>query len=663
MNNNPFLAVLKILFTAVLAVAVFLAFWQKTHVEDQLARLQATSDDNASALKDLRRDLNKLATAPPGPAAGPAPKREWGWELNASLDAAADPSKPVGTAGRYKNFLTLDPDPEYPAEAKPGGVVSVPYGEDPKGFNFIVENAAELTEQLEQYVTDSPASSHWANPYKFAPALCWRIEVSPDFREYTLFFRRDVLWHEPPVDLKAYPHLKGEHRVTARDYKFTLDIINNPQTDCAPLRGYYTEMEDSRLIDDWTVVVRWKETVWHSIDFTIGRAPMPEFIFGYSESGKRLPPETIGQQFNEHWFNQKGVCGCGPYRMVSYDVGKWITLERFEDYYRAAEGVRYPIDGRRMLIYKDPETAFLKLQAGELSLTGLTSAQYKKAFVSQTPPAAFAEKRLLGYKYPRSSYYYFGWKNTHPLFRDPNVRRALALACNRFDIGSKIFIGRIVPMAGPVFPGSPQADPEMTPLPFDMKQAEALLDEAGWKKNASTGIREKTVDGELRKFEFKILWSAPSPDVEAAINQYKNDLLSIGIVMESDPVEWTLWQKRAANRQFEAVFGGWSTSGWDHDFDQIWHSRQIKEPNGSNYIEFSNPEVDRLSEDLRREMDPAKRIEKVRKIGRILFEAQPTCFIGWATVFGAHDKDLQNVTGHLFKTRPNLRTFPMWFAR
>ena len=692
MQDNPFLTSLKIAFTGALAFLVFMAFWQRTHLEDQVSGLTRENAGLSDRVADMGRKVDDLKVkadrlegaantiaqivrdnlgrggAPSTTAVAPpaAPTVEWGWARNASLDASVDSSRPVGTPGRYRNFLVLDPDPEIPAEAagQDDGVLSSPYGDDPKGFNFITENAAELTEQLKIYVGGAPTGQTWKDPYKHTPDLCWRVEVSPDHREYTLFFRRDVLWHPPMVDLTKYPHLRGAHRVTARDFKFTLDTIRNPQTDCAPLRGYYTEVESVECPDEYTAVVRWSETLWHSIGFTLEQNLMPEFLYGSGEDGKPFAPETLGQQFNEHFYNQIGVCGCGPYRMASYQRGQWITLERFDDWYGVREGLKYPVKTKRLLVYKDSETTYLKIQSGEIDLTGLNAPQWRKSILENTDDKSpFKDGRIKNYKMLRPVYIYFGWKNTHPLFTDKRVRRALGLACNVKDMSARIFLGRFVPMSSPIFPQSLQADPGLTPMPFDPAAAKALLEEAGWEFDPASGKRFKTVDGQKTAFEFEMLWVAPNPDVETMLNQYKNDLLAIGVVMKPVAVEWNIWQKKAHARDFAATVGGWSTDGWDHDFDQIWHSRGIQDPGSSNYIEFAHPELDRLSDGLRREMNVEKRIEMVRKIGRILYEEQPTTFFGWQVVLGVHASRVRNVTEHTYRTRPFLRSFPMWTSR
>ena len=238
--------------------------------------------------------------------------------------------------------------------------------------------------------------------------------------------------------------------------------------------------------------------------------------------------------------------------------------------------------------------------------------------------------------------------------------RAMTLACNRKEIIDKITLGHYQVMSAPVFPQSRQADPDLQPFPFDLRQAGALLDEAGWTFDPSTGVRTKEVDGERKKFEFTLLYQTGAQETESLLNYYKNDLLSIGVVMKPAPLEFAEFVNRTHDRRFEAAMGAWATEPWDHDFDQVWHSRQIQEPSSSNYYEFSNPELDALSDSLRKEMDIEKRIEKVRKIARILHEEQPCTFFGWAVAFGARYSWLKNSIEHTYKTRPFIRPLPMW---
>src|SRR2546426_1003363 len=113
MNDNPFLSVLKIAFTGVLAFLVFLSFWQRTHLEDQVAGLSRESSGLADRVSEMSRKVDDLKAkadrlegaadamskmvgegirvAPIDRGSAPSasvptrPSKEWGWELNASL--------------------------------------------------------------------------------------------------------------------------------------------------------------------------------------------------------------------------------------------------------------------------------------------------------------------------------------------------------------------------------------------------------------------------------------------------------------------------------------------------------------------------------------------------------------------------------------------------
>lgn len=659
MQSNPILTVLKILAFAVLAFVVGVSSCQKDNLEEKIAALDQSIASLSKQVASVERQVRKGGGGPAAPTRPVRPSR-------AELDAATDPTKKLGTPGRYKDFLQDDPDPEVPPEAAKyeSGELGVWFGSEPKGFNFITENDASTSDLIEQYVSDSPAARHWKNPSLWKPGVCWRIEANPDFTEYTLFLRDDVRWHKPKVDLRKYPHLDGDHFVTAHDLKFTIDIIRNSQTDCAPLRGYYTDVQDVIVVDDHTLVVRWAKTLWHSISFTVGLGIMPQFLYGFDENGRPFPPATIGQSFNDHWFNRVGFCGCGPYQFVEYEAGQRIVLERFEDWYGAADGVKYPIAKLKLLIFPDPVTNEIKIKAGEIEVGGLNSPQWKNNILdNKDPNSPFKNGEIQHAITKGANYAYFGWKNTNPLFRDKRVRKALAMACNADQICRDIFLGRFTPMASPVYPGSPEADPDLKPVPFDLEGAKRLLDEAGWKLNSSTGLREQVLDGATKSFEFTLLWPGPAPDFEAALNQYKNDLLSIGVKMNPQSMEWAAYQKKLQARDFEACSLLWATNGWEHDFDQIWHSRGIDDPGSSNHIEFRNADVDRLSDELRTTMDPAKRIEMVRKIGRILHEEQPYCFFGWRNAFSVWRSYVKNVTEHEYRIRPIRRFFPMYSTR
>jgi len=70
---------------------------------------------------------------------------------------------------------------------------------------------------------------------------------------------------------------------------------------------------------------------------------------------------------------------------------------------------------------------------------------------------------------------------------------------------------------------------------------------------------------------------------------------------------------------------GWSLS-LDPDQYSIWHSSQTK-PGQFNFINYSNPQVDRLLEKGRLELNPDKRMKIYHEFSRILLADSPIVYL------------------------------------
>ena len=66
---------------------------------------------------------------------------------------------------------------------------------------------------------------------------------------------------------------------------------------------------------------------------------------------------------------------------------------------------------------------------------------------------------------------------------------------------------------------------------------------------------------------------------------------------------------------------------WKDDPFQIWHGSQANKPESSNASGYQNSEVDKLIEQLRVTMNPAKQIELYHKIHRLIYDDQPYTFL------------------------------------
>ncbi len=143
---------------------------------------------------------------------------------------------------------------------------------------------------------------------------------------------------------------------------------------------------------------------------------------------------------------------------------------------------------------------------------------------------------------------------------------------------------------------------------------------------------------------------------------FSEDLAKIGIIMELETLQWAQFSQRLDDRRFDVTALFWSTTGWDSDMSQIWHSSQIEDPESSNFIEFSDPQVDAYIEQARYEFDLKKRIEVQGAAHRRINELQPYTFLFSMATASVYWKskmsDLEAADQWL--SRPFVRLFPLY---
>jgi peptide/nickel transport system substrate-binding protein len=185
-----------------------------------------------------------------------------------------------------------------------------------------------------------------------------------------------------------------------------------------------------------------------------------------------------------------------------------------------------------------------------------------------------------------------------------------------------------------------------------------LLDEAGWIDHDNDGIRDKEINGRLVPFEFSMLVNQ-QPLRIAICTLLKESLEQVGVRMNVRPTEATVIQDLTQKKKFQAYFGGWG-SGTDPDSSEnIWATGA-----GRNFVSYSNPEVDRLFAEGRRELDRSKRAEKYGRIQEILYEDQPYTWLYWRNSFYGFSKTLR---GYVFSPRGPYHYSPgfssLWMPR
>ena len=592
----------------VLLVLTVVSLWQRDRTEHRLIQL-------IDRLEEIESQIDSGALSGSSAAATRRSGGIWGVpEPEYVTMALQDPA----------NLLERDPVPWVPDNAEAGGTLYLHFGSNPKGFNPLAENGSDVTE-VHEFVSPSLIKRHKTETAKWGPEVAYSM-VSPDGLTYTFKLREDFWWQAPVVDYSTgeYDWLKGDHKVTAHDVVFMMDMCMNAQvTGCAPLRSYYDEMEYYKAIDDYTFEIKFTTKLYSQRDIAVpSLTPLPEFLYAFDETGQRFDPEIIGQKFQDHWY--KLALGSGPYQMTDFEAGVKIVLER---------NPRYPLGGNAFdkviyLILSDQNHPPRKLRTGELHLAYLQPGQYRTEVIDGPPDSPFKDGTLTGGDWWEHSWFYIGWNMRKPMFADKRVRQAMSYAFNAERQLSEVFMGLGELTTGPMPTFMPHYDRSVEGYPFDLDKARALLDEAGWTDSDEDGLRDKDLDGngEREPLEFDLTVYGSSNEFRTLGTLFKEDLAQLGVKMNVRPMEWSNLLKEVQDREFDAVTLAWVGGPDISGFNQIWHSEQADVPRSSNHVGFKNAEADAIIDELEVTFDHAQRVELGHRFHQLLNEEQPYTF-------------------------------------
>jgi peptide/nickel transport system substrate-binding protein len=442
---------------------------------------------------------------------------------------------------------------------------------------------------------------------KLKPWLAESYEMSNDGLEVTIRLRDDIYFSD------GVP-------VTVDDVIFTYETIMNPGVDAANIRNYYQNFKEVVKIDNRTIKFIFNEVYWKTIE-----------AFGIFD----VLPKHIYQFDNPEEFNKRrsNPVGSGPYIFEKWDVGREIVLRRNENYW----GRKPKIEKLVFRFIVNSVSALQALRSHEIDYMEPTSEQ----FVQMSSDEQFkSEFRCLSIWQPSEAYFFIGWNQARPFFKDRNVRLAMTYIIDRESIVKYLLSGNGKVVTGPFYIYGRQNNPDIEPWPYDPERAKELLDEAGWVDSDGDGIRDK--DGIPFRFEFT--YNVGSTNSERMAKLLKDEGIKVGIDIISDPVESSIFTERYNNRDFDSLILGWGGT-IESDPYQIWHSSQIK-GRGNNFVGFNNPEADAIIEEARRTLEPDKRYALYHLLHKILHEEQPYTFLFVRPEQHFLDKRFENIVIH-----------------
>ncbi len=402
---------------------------------------------------------------------------------------------------------------------------------------------------------------------KPVPVLATSWSAAPDGKTITFKLREGVTWH----DGKPF---------TAADVQYNALALWKKHLNYGTQLQLYLDAVDTP--DPHTAVFRYSRPI-----------PLPLLLRALADLGYVVPRHVFeGTDVLENPANTAPI-GTGPFKFVEYQRGQYIVAERNPDYWR--KGYPY-LDRIVWRFITDKSAAAAALETGQVQLSAYNQLSLSdtdrlksdpRFEVSSRGNEANAFNNTVEFNHRRKE------------LADVRVRRAIAHAIDIEFFGENFLYGHGKRATGPIPSNSAEFYQDGGfPYPFDPKRAEALLDEAGYRRGP---------DG--TRFSLRLVPVQNGEDVPQFATFIQQSLADVGIKVEIVQLD---------------IAGALSTiyKDWNFDLATGWHQYRgdpavsttvwfrSGSPKGSpwtNQFGWQSDKVDRLIDDAASEVDPVKR--------------------------------------------------------
>ena len=401
------------------------------------------------------------------------------------------------------------------------------------------------------------------------PGLAKSWETSPDGLSYTFHLQEGVKWH----DGKPF---------TADDVVFSMmDMLPKVHGRARVILGKHLDRVEK--IDDHTVVMRLK-------------APFPAFMLMFEPGFAPMMPKHIyaGTDYATNPANQKPV-GTGPFKFKEWKRGEFVKLERNPDYWKP--GKPY-LDELIFNVIPDAASRAVAYERGSVDV--LRGGDIDDVDVRRVRALPNTDYTTKGWEmFSPQAYLIFNMRK--PPFDNVKVRQAIMAAMNRKMVVDNIFFGQGKISTGPLVYTEMFYDKNTPPMPFDMKQARALIKESGINPQDYT-IRQLG-------FPYGSSWDR--------LGEYtKQSLEQLGFKVNTESTDAGGWAARTGDWDFDLT----STYSYQYGDPALGVERLyiadniVKGSPFANVQGYRNPEADKLWFKAAAEVDPAKRQELYTQI-------------------------------------------------
>lgn len=392
------------------------------------------------------------------------------------------------------------------------------------------------------------------------------MEISDDNLTYTLTLKDNLKWHD------------GEP-ITADDLIFTYDSVldDKQQTKGQSYLKNNGKAIEYNKINEKTVEFKLEKPDATFIQNIASIVPIPKHIYeGEADLAKSEK-------------NQNPI-GSGAFKFKEQKTGETYELEKFDDYY----GEVANLDGIVYRVIPDANASKLALENGEISASYIKSDSVNKYK---------SNDKFDVYTFSEGMVNTIFFRVSNPKMEDKNLRQAISYAIDK----DKLIDG--------AYGGEEYAEPAYSPFSSETQFYTEDVEKYDYNVDKA---KELLKDVDKENLNLKLMYTSGSPDTEKEALLIQEMLKEVGINLELLPMERATFIEKLldpSNNDFEMALNGYVMGDNPDSYGSIFVT-DVPE----NFSGYSNPEIDKLFDEAKSEMDDNKREEIYKKIQQTLVD-------------------------------------------
>lgn len=254
----------------------------------------------------------------------------------------------------------------------------------------------------------------------------------------------------------------------------------------------------------------------------------------------------------------KEAVGTGPWVLKEYKADDYATFERNEHYW----GIKPDVKEIKVKVIPDAETSAMALEKGDIDLIigegAVSTETFKELQKDDTLETQISEpyatRQLI-------------MNTTRDTLSDVRVREALAMSFDKATMVDSVTAGMEETADHVLSTNMPYTqDVKAQDVAYDPKKAATLLDEAGWKLNASGTAREK--DG--KPLEIEMMYVSADTIQKTMAETMQSEWAAIGVKVNLVSEELANQVKRFKGDDFDInLFSNYGTPYDPHAFVNV----------------------------------------------------------------------------------------------